>query len=697
MLLLFISGLSVGTTRFINEQHDHLRTLLNQQEVRIDGVVTSVRSDQATIVASLGRFTVEFNSEEASGSGRMAIHPGDRLAVAGTFYAPRPPRNPHDFNAVSYFNSLGVRGSISNLSLVVVQHGRLHVGWRYASFSIRSYFIRHIDTRYAQSQHRALIKALVLGQRDDLDDTLTEAFRGAGISHILAISGLHVGILASLIFFLVKIPLARLSISERARTHIRVVLSLVFLWVFTVLVGATASVVRASLMTTVFLLGLGLGRTMSRFRSLGLAYFLVLFFRPSDVFMIGFHLSFSAVLFLFIGLQQWDSKPKKGRYSTVKTLVWVSFWAALGTAPWLSYHFGSVSAISLVASPFAVPLLSAVLPVIVLSILLPFSFYPAVWLSNIGLTVLVKISLVASGFSLIPSLSGPVGTIPPLLVFILCAVLMAVYGRKPFQRKALLLFYVGFSIFLALKTPSRLIISFLDVGQGDGVVVQAPSGRALVIDTGPSPRSGQSIAQHVVGEHITGPMDVVLTHRHRDHTGGLSRLVMVLGENRLKTQKIERIWHAGWVNSPNPVFTPLFEGQTISLDSSLRMYVLHPRSDGGENDDSVVLLLKYGQNTVLLTGDAEYETEKRLVAAYGPLLRSNVLKVGHHGSNTSSSKSFLEAIHPAVSVISVGQKNTFGHPSADVVARLNQTGSVVKTTAQQGALIFEFNGRPFYP
>jgi competence protein ComEC len=246
---------------------------------------------------------------------------------------------------------------------------------------------------------------------------------------------------------------------------------------------------------------------------------------------------------------------------------------------------------------------------------------------------------------------------------------------------------------------------FLDVGQGDAIALRTPSGRTMLVDTGPSMGESDSGARTIVPWLRRNGIDtldvLVLTHPDDDHIGGAVSV--------MEACVVRNIYVAcTWPVQPQAVAVrqrmreegaaihDARAGDVIALDPQVRIHVLSPPDSvacTASNEHSVVLHLRHGACSMLLTGDAEIDSERRMVARYGPLLKADVLKVGHHGSGTSSSEEFLQAVAPGQAVITVGRLNRFRHPKHSVLARLAAMNTRVHRTDTHGAIILESDGR----
>jgi len=241
-----------------------------------------------------------------------------------------------------------------------------------------------------------------------------------------------------------------------------------------------------------------------------------------------------------------------------------------------------------------------------------------------------------------------------------------------------------------------LEVSFLDVGQGDAAVLSIFGKEPLVIDTGPGSGSGKTIARHLSSfTNQSSEFFVALTHPHQDHTGGMP----YLSESFPHAREIRsgRYQESGkqWFNSAIEVG----RGQALDWNSESRIYVLHPPSSGAStpinhvNDDSVVLLVVFGQIKFLLLGDVEKSAESQILDTYAPILDVDVVKVAHHGSKTSSSPPLIAATHPLYAIVSVGANNRFSHPDKEILERWIRSGTDVKLTSHSGAITFRTDGR----
>ena len=268
-----------------------------------------------------------------------------------------------------------------------------------------------------------------------------------------------------------------------------------------------------------------------------------------------------------------------------------------------------------------------------------------------------------------------------------------------FLRLAAILVIIALVSPLALQAAPPLVVTFLNVGQGDAIWIKTPDGNDILIDGGPH-SAGPGVVSYLQSHGCTDIEYMVLTHPHEDHVGGLVTV--------LEDMPVDAVWYNGqsytsgiysqFLNliSSNSIPTVVVSaGQTFTV-GSLTFAILHPSTIGSDlNDNSVVLRLSYGQVDFMLTGDVETSGEAEILSQ-GYAVEAEVLKVGHHGSDTSTSWGFLTAVSPEVAVISVGAGNSYGHPSATTLARLASVGATTYRTDLDGCVAVTTDGTDYY-
>jgi len=552
----------------------------------------------------------------------------------------------------------------------------------------------------------ALLGGLLLGEKTGLPPEASEAFRRAGVYHILAVSGFNVALLASSVFFV----LSTLGVPRR----VTAVVAGAALVGFALVVGGQASVLRATVMGLLLLGALLLDRESQLMNALALAVLLLLAWRPGDLGEPGFQLSFAAtagIIHLAPPLTAWlIGKRWPGWLATPMA---VSLGAQAAVTPVMLVHFNQLSLIGIVANLVVVPMAAVGTTLGMLALLTAAVsawaadvLFQALWPLLLALRAAVWVAARVPG----AMVHLPAPSWAAIAAWCVALALLPYLGSRRWIRATVMVslaLVLGLSIWPWVAPDNgRLRVTFLDVGQGDAILVELPEGQRLLVDGGPGGNQRLDVGERVLAPFLwnrpTQRLDVVaLTHPDSDHSGGLRAVLTRFG--------VREFWENGrWITGTEETLRAversgacrrtLVAGQRLWLGSAL-LTVLNP--DGsrplddpppeGQNEESLVLRLDWRGFSLLLTGDLGGPGEERLLADHAPV-RALALKVGHHGSRYSSTGAFLDAVEPAVAIISVGARNSFGHPTPEVLGRLEAAGARIYRTDRDGAVILETDG-----
>ena len=653
---------------------------------------------------------------------------GDRLEIQGRLKSPEPLG---DFDYPSYLELQGIRtvASFPRVGLISEGNGSQLLRW----LSTVRLALSDSAARTIPEPAGAVGNAVLLGMRDGLPDAVVDDFRSTGASHLLAISGLHVGMA-----LVMAVSLGAFAFGRRRGLYL--LIPLVAIWTYALLSGASPSAVRATAMGTVYLAALAVGRPRSLVPALALAALVMTAIDPRILLSISFQLSFAAMLGISVYVERVHGRlapqPASGglRSAMIGTLG-VSVAATLATAPLVAFHFGHLPLVGLPTTLLTLPAVPFALGfhagAAVAGLLSDTAALPFAWLAWLFSSYVIG---VVSVFARVPAATFSIGESALPLVWtyyvVLIAIALALTGYLPWRVRSLgsllsagkvrqvsppwqvTTIAVGAACLVWIaalsQTSGNLRVVFADVGQGDMTAITTPAGHRIVVDGGPDPQ----LAAEVLGAELPfWDRDVemiVLTHPHSDHISGLNETLRRynVGSVLERRQEFQGTEYVAWddlVESEGADTIEAVPGLSVSFPDGVVVGVLGPPTElltGTESDvdnGSVIVRVAYGDRSFIVTGDLFAEGETWLVES-GQQLSSDVLRVAHHGSRTSSSQAFLDAVDPDVAVISVGSDNRFGHPDPEVVERLRSVvhESQVFSTAESGTITFETDGQKLW-
>lgn len=673
---------------------------------KIDGDKwTSIAKDNASGDRLLLTYQLHSHSEKQKTSNRSFL--GKTCVVSGQLKQPATAANEGMFDYQHYLQSQSIHWilQVDKITLCKKNNFNLLV----AIQTLREKGIAWIEHTFSVSTAPVAI-ALLFGDRDYIGNDIQTAYQKLGIVHLLAISGSHVVLLIGLGHYaLLRVGITR----ERSIT-----LLLLLLPVYTILTGLSPSVIRA-VSTAMLLLIQKKWRNIARFSSvdlLSMAFLGYLFLLPSLVADIGFQLSFTVSLFLLL-----STSILKTEKHTLKIYLLTAYFCEISVLPFLLSNFYELPALSLLANLVYIPFYSVLLPYCVLAFLLSFLIpsanlvflYPIDKMCQLSDWLVVKVAEIPY----ITIILGKPDSVEMLLYALFIPAFFYLYEAYPLLRKRVFLIPLCLILFqytgdLRNKNGE---VTFINVGQGDSILINEPYNQGTyLIDTGGAIAYQKENWQerennYEVGEHTLVPYlkskgiskidKLILTHGDLDHIGGSVALI--------KSVAVKQILMPKSALHPNdeekeilelarekniPVF---FVRQGDGWSDGISVFqILAPSGaadySSDENDGSIVISAKIGGLTWLFTGDVQTMGEKVLLD--GNLkLKADVLKVAHHGSKTSTTEAFLEAVDPDVAIISAGKNNRYGHPNKEVLDRLQTKKITVWRTDMNGTISFKFS------
>lgn len=637
--------------------------------------------------------------------------PGDSICYEASWYPVNPPTVPGGFDTKGWLRSQGLSSYGKFKHWTVYKH---HWVPERSFYEFRKWIAGRF-AQYLQPAETGLLLGLLAGDRSGIPDALRSDFQRSGLVHVLAISGFHVVLLAGMLMIFLK--------ATGLPHHIVRIVAIILLLVYIPVTGGSPAVRRAVLMFAVPQVGALFQRKANTLNSLGVALLFIMIPEPAVIWNPGFQLSVAATMGILISgpmnpLKKLPDPFKKNKIwglfqGYVLEPTYVTLCATLSTAPFLIHHFKTLSPFAWLGNIVVVPAISMGMQAGLFALISPIDFfreyfcYAAQFFLRLATLLTNKLSDSAQASMTV----GPFG--PSILL--LCGVLVVLLPLCRANKLARAYGFICLLTFSAIFAYQGLFrashpswqLTTLDIGQGDSHLITTPSGKRLLIDAGDSELlggkgkkdSGKDVIVPYLHHIGVSRLDaLIITHPDLDHYGG--------SQSILKTFPVKELWITDCARIENKdswqkVIAEAFKRGVIIRDITrgfiwkenyFELQVLHPgtRTCYDANTQSITFRAKGLGHSAILTGDLTVAGEKEILKK-NVTLKSDVLKLGHHGSKTSSSTNFLQAVAPKVSIISSGRRNRFRHPSKKVIQRLDSLSLPYLNTAVVGTIDIIFS------
>ena len=725
IILLIISSIISNTIVILkNKQYEKIyNQLSNKENISFIGIIISEKQEKQYY--NKYKIRAKYNQKNLkfyiTVSKNIELKYGDKIKFSGAYIKPEVQRNYKGFDYSEYLKQLKIYGTIKCKNVEILKHNQENKIFQMSN-KISNKIVLNAKTVLSEKTSSILL-GLTLGYRQDIDDQIEENFRNASMTHILAISGMHVS------YVILGVNLILKKIIGKKNTEI---LSVIILLLYMFLTNFSPSITRAGIMGIIMILSKIIYRKNDIYTSISISLLLILFYNPFLIRDLGLLLSYGGVTGIILfsksiikvlnnikiknQIYKYQIKPKiQKNLDKIKELISITFSVQIVILPIVIYNLNTFNPYFLISN---LTLSIFIGPIVIIGFI-----FIVIVLINLRIAkifsklieLLIQILLIISKvgkfkFSKVYLVTPSLFSLIIYYIFILVSlVVYNIYSAKNPNRTQIriknlialekikvrknkiiiskFLIILFLVIFLINVFPQNLKIHFLDVGQGDSSFIITPENNTILIDGGGSISSDFDIGKNTLIPYILDrgykKIDIVIiSHFDNDHVGGILSLLQEL--------KIEKVYISKQskksdnynkfldiTKQKNIKVYELIAGQKIYIEKNLYLDIIWPVNkqitSNILNNNAIVCDLHYKKFSMLFTGDIEEIAEKEILKLYyknKELLKSDVLKVGHHGSKTSSTNEFLNIVNPKVAIIGVGKNNNFGHPNEEVLQKL---------------------------
>lgn len=664
---------------------------------------------------------------------------GDKILIKGEFVEPSESRNYGGFDYKEYLKSIKIHGTIKADSIEILAKNSNNLIFTFANninLKIKENINKLIPEKYS-----AIFTGLILGDTSKVEEEVNEDFKIANISHVLAISGMHITYIVMGIEFVLK-----KGIGKRKTRIITIIILVIYMFI----TGFMPSVVRSSIMGIIMLISKLIHRKNDIWTSISLSLLILLIYNPFLILNVGLQLSYLGTIGIvcfnknvYNFLRKLKIRNKKIKYrinrkfilfmDKIKEMLSVTLSAQIVILPILLFNFNILGIYFFISNILVSVIIGPIIIVGFVCILISFISIEIAKILSIFMSVGIQILISISEISHLPfsKIYIPTPKVWQIVIYYICVIVinriyiafnlknpdftsirirnlvaLLKFKFRQNRNKVLKVLIVFVSLLFILNIiPKKLKIHFVDVGQGDCTFITTSQNKTILIDGGGSMSEEYDVGKstllpYILDRGYTKLDYVFISHFDQDHVGGILTILEELRVGQVYISKQEQDSEnyqkfLKIVEDKKIQVKVLKQGDCLKIEKNLYFDILWPIEEQIQenvlNNNAMVMKLRYGKFSMLFTGDIEAIAEEKILDFYKEkgeyILKSDVLKVAHHGSKTSTTQSFFEKVNPKICLIGVGKNNMFGHPTAEVLERINDTK--IYRTDEDGEIILE--------
>lgn len=720
LLLIFIIA---GFIHIKFLKYDYEKIYISLENVNIVGTIVSSKKEKQYIneykIETEKINNIKLKKKFILLTKNKEIEYGNKIKLEGTYIKPSKSRNYRGFDYSNYLKTENIYGTIEqNGKIELIKEKNINYFF-IILYKVKNKIIKNINNKFPE-ETRGVFLGILLGDKSSIEENVRQNFADSSLSHILAVSGTHI----SYVVICISVLFKKLKLNK----NIRKVLTSLVLFMYLYLVDFSASATRAVIMSNIVILQMLFYRKQDTITTITFSSIIILINNPYAILNIGFLLSYGGTIGIILFVNKISIESKEDFFqrfkSYLKDICIVTISAQTIIMPIIIYYFNTISFTFIISNIIASLIIGPIIMIGLVIIAISFFKIPIISLIirfyNILIVILVKTADIISKIPISKIYLKTPTTLEIIfyysVVFLIALLIyikksnrkfikktiqIDIYNLKNFfinNRNKVLIFISIISLIsiTSIKIPKELKINFIDVGQGDSCLITTPQNKKVIVDSGGSESYdvGKNVLlPYLLDKRITKIDYIMISHFDTDHCKGFEYVLenikvknVIISKQSETSENFKQIMKIIRKKRINLIIVQ--KGTKIKIDNFTTVDILSPQSENiadNMNDNSIVAKFEAYNFSILFTGDASEKIEKELIKEKINL-KSDILKVSHHGSKTGTSEEFLKSVKPKIALIGVGENNKFGHPTKDVIKRLTENKIKIYRTDTDGEI-----------